>query len=145
MHSLLSLKIPSLGLKISRLGFLDPGIVVTKAREPTIYPQPGGAQDLGRVKITLNNYRTSSKSQGQQKSWKAVPRPPKIIGNGPWNHENSNICEKGCLQYISYQIIGFPTPDIQIQTQKSSEKKPGNKHDKVHLFWSELPEKLSNR
>ena len=46
IYSQLSLKTPSLGLRIPRIGSRDPGIVVTKALEATNLP-PTQRADLG--------------------------------------------------------------------------------------------------
>ena len=42
--------------------------------------------------------------------------------NGPWNHENSDLCKKTKLQYLRCKMLSLPILDIQIQTQKPLEK-----------------------
>ena len=70
----------------------------------------------------MKSHQISSRSTGQQKSCKLVARPPKILKNVPKNHEKSNFCESWFLQYLPWQMLVFPIPDIQIRTQIPPEK-----------------------
>ena len=105
-------------------------------------PPPGGAQDLGWPQNHTENHQFSSQSPGQQKPWKLVPRPPKIMENWPGNHEKSNFCKSWFLQYLPSQMLGFPTPATQIQTHKSSEKHPGNRYEKILFFGPNVSKNL---
>ena len=65
-------------------------------------------------KITMKIHQFSSRSPRQQKPWKLVPRPPKIMKNRPWNHKKSNFYKSWFLQYLPCQMLVFPIPDTQI-------------------------------
>ena len=100
-----------------------------------------GRRIWGDPRITLKSHQTPSQSSGQQKSWKLVPKPPKTIKNGPWNHEKSNFCESCFLQYLPCQMLGFPIPDTQIQTPKIITKSNLEIHMKKSSFWSKSTRK----
>ena len=68
----------------------------------------------GDPKITMKIHQFSSRSPMQQKPWKLVPRPPKIMKKWPWNHKKSNLCESWFLQYLPCQMLVFASPDTQI-------------------------------
>ena len=68
----------------------------------------------GDPKITMKIHQFSSRSPRQQKPWKLVPRPPKIMKNRPWNHKKSNFYKSWFLQYLPCQMLVFPIPDTQI-------------------------------
>ena len=79
-------------------------------REPIYSPEI-----WGDPRNTLKSYQISNHSQGQQKSWKLITSPPKIMKIRPWDHEKSNFCESWFVQYIACHMIGYPIPDIKFR------------------------------
>ena len=74
-----------------------------------------------------------------------VSKAAKVMKIGPkaaQNHEKmgpgimriANFVKVVFLQYLSCQMLGFQIPDMQIQTQKPSEKYPGNNYEEIHRF-----------
>ena len=79
-----------------------------------IATNPLGAQDLGWPQNHMKIHQFSSQSPRQQKPWKLVPRPPKIMKSWPSNHKKSNFCESWFLLYLPCQMLLFPITDTQI-------------------------------
>ena len=80
MYSLLNLKTPALGLRISETDVRDPGTVATRAQDPPILRPLEWPEIWCDPRITLKCHQTSSQSpgnerhanlcQGHSKSWK---------------------------------------------------------------------------
>ena len=78
-----------------------------------------------------------------QISWKLIPRLLKTQKNDTEINRIPTSSTSWFLHTLSHQMLVFQAPDDQIHHRKTQKKEPGNKHEKRHLFWSKVQEKLS--
>ena len=145
LYSLLNLKTPNLGLRISRIGFKDPGTVVTRARGWTNYCRQERSKDLGWPQ---NHPEKSSYVKPGSRATKVMTIGLKAIQN----HEKSapgikripasakvDLCN---TSYAKSWVSHSQTSRFRRKNQQK--KKPGNKHKRIQLFCSKkAPTKLS--
>ena len=143
MYPLLSLKIPSFGLKISRISFRDPGLIVTRAREATNLAQPGGCSGSGvtpeppwkviKFHASLQGNKSHENwSQGHQKSWK---NDPGIMIN-PISAK-AVYCNTSLAKCLVFQS---QTP--RFRPKHDQKKQPGNRYEKTMFFNPNVPTNL---
>ena len=106
MSSLLNLKTLNLGLRISRIGLRDPGIVVSRAREQADYHQPSGCFGSG----------VTPKSPWKSLNFQEISRqqPHNIMQIGPKDTQNhgKQILESWGIQLLRKLIFAIPpTPN----------------------------------
>ena len=127
MYPLLNLKTPSFGVRISRVSFRDPGLVLLRAREAPIYHQPGGYFGSGVppkfIKFQASpqgNKSYENWSQGNQKSWEIDPG---IMGNP--------ICAKVdfCNTSLAKCLV-FRARTPRFRPKYHQKRQPGNRYKK---------------
>ena len=114
MYSLLSLKTPTLGLRISRIGFRDPGIVVTKVREPHNYHQQGEYFGSGVTPETPRKAIKFQASLQNKKNNEILSKCPKIKLDPGIMRDPISAIQSQFLQYLLCQRLDVTIPDIQI-------------------------------
>ena len=144
MYPLLSLKIPSFGLRSSRVRFQGSWNSVTWGPGPTHLPPtrlvagsgvtPESPWKVIKFHASLEGNKSHENwSQGHSKSWKIDPG----IMRNPIAAK-VDFCNTSLVKCLAVQS------QTQIQTQKSSEKESGNRYEQIMFFGPNVPTNLCN-
>ena len=138
-------RLPVLISRSLESGFRDPGLVLLSAREPTIYPQPGGFAGSGvtpgsppkliKFQASLQgNKNLENWSQGHPKSWEIEPG---IIRN-PISAK-VDFCNTSLAKYLFFQS---QTP--KFRPKNHQKKQPGNSYDFFVFLSQKYPNNSQN-
>ena len=88
-------------------------------------------------------YQLPSLFSGQQKSEKMFPRLPQNDNNVPKNPETQISMNVSFVQYFPCESLELRDPSLELSTQGSIKKRPGNKPENKLEFQVSVPNNLS--
>ena len=128
MYSQLSLNTPSLGLRISRIGFRDPGISFARAQEPTnLQPTRMVAREV-TPEITLKTIKFQTSLQERKNHENEFKGDPKSCKFDPGIITNPTSAENVFCNTSYAKCLFFDSQKSRFRPQRNQKRKHGNKH-----------------